>query len=361
MRAEAPVSVRVGLIFLLPIIGLAIYLDGLRQESERLRLPVEMRRSDPISQTLTPSKIPRFSRLGKVRYYSTDTLYEYINGHAEHYISAGFKALAVSEYRIESNANGADGEVEQPDLVVDLFDMGKPLHAFGILMDEGGGSLKAVDVGDMGFGGERNLAFFQSRFFFKVTGFRDNLDLISIGEFLADLVPKGSDDKEISLRFPDLGVVQSTKYIKEDFHGIDFMDSVLERSYHVADGGVVTAFIMLSSDQEIARVVESLRAFHDAEQISYGERRLGSLGLTRVDDPFEGVWHYHHAQGRLFGLFGVLPEALIPKLQQFLSSSDVAVSSSQQANNGTHEQDENNNPIQPEETSPQEENGSQPY
>jgi hypothetical protein len=54
--------------------------------------------------------------------YDSSTLYEYIDGGAELYLSYGFEGLLNLRY----------GQPDQPDIIVDIFDMGKSRQAFGV-------------------------------------------------------------------------------------------------------------------------------------------------------------------------------------------------------------------------------------
>jgi len=55
-------------------------------------------------------------------FYNRETLYDYINGGAELYLSYGFQFLINQIYQREG----------QPDIIVDLFDMGTSHNAFGV-------------------------------------------------------------------------------------------------------------------------------------------------------------------------------------------------------------------------------------
>ena len=55
-------------------------------------------------------------------FYNRETLYDYINGGAELYLSYGFQGLISNNYRME----------KQPDIIIDLFDMGTSHNAFGV-------------------------------------------------------------------------------------------------------------------------------------------------------------------------------------------------------------------------------------
>ena len=118
-----------------------------------------------------PALLAGRERVGRVRRFSRDTLYEYVNGHAEYYISAGFEGLAVAEY-------GADPQ-GQPSLVVNLWDMGKPLHAFGVLMDEAGPDAVALEGETLGFRSGNSLSAAHGRYYLQLSGFDPTIELAS--------------------------------------------------------------------------------------------------------------------------------------------------------------------------------------
>lgn len=60
--------------------------------------------------------------LSEGNYYNQDNLFDYINGGAELYLSYGFQGLINRIYQRE----------DQPDIIVDVFDMGTSSNAFGI-------------------------------------------------------------------------------------------------------------------------------------------------------------------------------------------------------------------------------------
>ena len=56
--------------------------------------------------------------------YTPDNLYDYINGGAELYISYGFRNVLSKSYSADN----------QPDIIVDIFDMNSPKDAYGVFM-----------------------------------------------------------------------------------------------------------------------------------------------------------------------------------------------------------------------------------
>jgi len=94
------------------------------------------------------------------RTYAPDTLYEYINGAADLYLSYGFEEVAVADY---VQTEGADGWI-----TVDIYDMGAPLHAFGIYGSERPPDVEAFPVGAQGYVCEGLIAFWQGDYYVKV-------------------------------------------------------------------------------------------------------------------------------------------------------------------------------------------------
>ncbi|MCP4044069.1 MAG: hypothetical protein GY731_19275, partial [Gammaproteobacteria bacterium] len=105
-----PLTVRALLLFLLPLVVALIYLDSRHYDQDLLNLKASGQPSSTVAGFF-PELIAGLSRTGRIQQFSRNNLYEYINGHAEFFIGAGFRALAVGEY-------GASSTGERPTLVV---------------------------------------------------------------------------------------------------------------------------------------------------------------------------------------------------------------------------------------------------
>lgn len=74
-----------------------------------------------IMKTLLPDTVSIFQGISDMN-YTKENLYDYINGGAELFNSYGFKSLYTRTYHAD----------EQPEIVVDIFDMGTSQDAFGV-------------------------------------------------------------------------------------------------------------------------------------------------------------------------------------------------------------------------------------
>ncbi len=72
--------------------------------------------------SLLPHEAEGFTVSGKDEIYNQNTLYNYIDGGAELYLSYGFQEAVSRRY----------SKADQPDIVVDVFDMGTSEDAFGV-------------------------------------------------------------------------------------------------------------------------------------------------------------------------------------------------------------------------------------
>jgi hypothetical protein len=73
-------------------------------------------------EQLLPEKLDGWQILQKDQYYSPDNLYEYIDGGAELYLSYGFQKVFSRIYN----------KPDQPEIIVDIFDMKNSYNAFGV-------------------------------------------------------------------------------------------------------------------------------------------------------------------------------------------------------------------------------------
>jgi hypothetical protein len=80
---------------------------------------------------LLPAEVHDWKTISKDSIYNRTTLYDYIDGGAELYLSYGFKEVINRTYRKQG----------QPDMVVDIFDMATSSNAFGVFTQ----SLEKVD------------------------------------------------------------------------------------------------------------------------------------------------------------------------------------------------------------------------
>ena len=289
---DAPVWSRLLLTGLLPLILLAVYWEGLDYDPGLIQLNRDKGQAAALP---LPTKLAGLPRFGQVRQYNDDNLYEYINGHAEYYLSSGFRSLHVVEYAVE-------GE-QQPQLVINLYHMSKPLFAFGALMDELAPGAKPVELGSMAFAVEKGVNLIYGPYYVQLSSFRDGLDLNKAGSAITQALQKTLGKVEVlNLAFPDLGETVETYFVKEDFRGMEFLDLVLERTFRRGNEKV-SAFLINGTAEKIASIRRALLDFLKQDGIPFEEKHSGELVYHEVNDPYEGRWFFTAGETRLLGVF----------------------------------------------------------
>ncbi len=295
---------RIILIVLLPAIAVVLYLEGQHYDPALIRFQPPEAGAEKAA-AFFPAEIDGYTRTGPLRTFTRGNLYEYINGHAEYFISSGFIELTTGEYA------GAAAAAGQSDVVVDIYDMGKGIQAFGILADEAGENPEYVQVGSMGFQTARSLGFIKAKYYVKVTAFVDQVPLERIAAAVEGKIGATAEPFAVFSRFPDLGEVVATRYIKEAYRGLEFVNNVLERQYSV-NGKPVQVFLVTGDAEKIGALVSSFldyfrRSGIAFEQISAKNGRI----IYKVQDPYEGDWFLLPAPDALFGVFGAVDESML--------------------------------------------------
>jgi hypothetical protein len=301
---DAPLWSRWLLTLLLPLFALMIYWEGQDYESGLLQLEAPGQTAIPP----VPEQLLSMPRFGQLRSYHADNLYEYINGHAEYYLSAGFQSLTVAEF-------APDG-AQQPQLVVNLYHMGEPLFAFGVLMNElAPDAVHLEGVGSMAFTSGSGLNLILGPYYVQLSSFSKQADLhsaaLDLGESLRGEI---GEVAEFDLSFPDLGEPLATYFVKEDYRGLDFLHNVLERVFQRGDEEI-TLFLINGDEEIIDKTGRKLMLFLQQDGIPFEQQTFEGMTYHLVDDPYEGRWFFVLGQTRLLGAFAEPDPDLLISIQ----------------------------------------------
>jgi hypothetical protein len=294
------------LLSLLPVIGIIIYLNGQNYDPGLLNFQTDTLSTSSVTSYF-PQKNDAYQRVGQIRQYTRENLYEYINGHAEYFLALGFEKLAVADYSSKSS------EQNDSEFVVDIYDMGKSKNAFGILMDESGENATPVEVGFRGFLTQKTLNFIKGQYYIKISAFHDNAPLVKF----AGGIEKKFGDLQNSLpqfqKFPRNGrIVNSIKFIKENYHGLSFVNNVYEQGYEI-NGERFSAFLIEGNNDEIKKLSKQYTEFFKEDGIEYHMIQYKQRNYYKVMDPFEGDWFLIPLNKELFGIYGSLSDKVLRK------------------------------------------------
>lgn len=292
---------RLMLLALLPAAAAAIYINGQRYDPALIKFKPT---SEDASSITFPREIEGFIMAGQARLYNKENLYEYINGHAEYFIKAGFISLSVGEYAKKGS------EKTQPDAAVEIYDMGKDIHAFGIIADETGKDYKEIKIGAKGNKSPQGISFIKGRYYVKISSFTKDAPLIRI----AESIERGIGEKSVAFsafsRFPALGEVIATRFIKEAYRGLDFLSNVIEREFKV-NNRRIHVFIVTGNEKEMERLGAAFFDFFKKSDIKHQTVEKYGRRFYKIIDPYEGDWYLLPSGDAMFGIYGAADDDLV--------------------------------------------------
>ena len=187
--------------------------------------------------------------IGNARNYSVKTLYEFIDGEAEHFIAYGFNALHTRTY-------GWEGD-EESSFVVEVYDMGDRLNAFGVYSSYRYPGVQREKIGSEAIVSEYGILFFRGRFFVKIRSGEESENVrVAMGN-MARWISSQIDDstsfpEEIRL-LPEKHQVEGTlQYIADSMLNQSFLPGGIQADYQIGDE-LVTGFVVIFDDTTEAR------------------------------------------------------------------------------------------------------------
>jgi hypothetical protein len=224
---------------------------------------------------------------GKTTTYTKETLYTYIDGEAELYMPYGFSTLASSLYAKQGDPGAA--------LVVDIFQMGSIIDAFGIYSYYRNSDAEKISIGGNGFIDESQLMFYKDRYFVRLSASGDNPErnvFVACAEAIAKKIPgKSAPPDELALlKVPGI-VPGSEKYTAQSVLGYAFFKKGL-----TADGALsgrpIKAFVIL--DKSVKDATETFNKYFTYLKEKGGKPQLnksagGVVTLVGRDPLYKGV------------------------------------------------------------------------
>jgi hypothetical protein len=266
------------LLFLLVITMAPAFLNAQDDNSESAPAPIPASVQERLAKLLPEPAEAGAKPASERQIYSSD-LYRYIDGAADAFLSFDLVAMAHQEYR-----------VKDADMTVDIYDMGKPLNAFGIYAAERSPSYHFLLVGTEGYVSDFILNFFQGEFYVKLSAFSNNggsaPDLVPVAQAIsARIGTEKSMPAALSILPAEHRVAKSEKFVNKAPLGHDFLAPVIEASYLVEGKQVL---LLISKASDAAGATERVQQLRDYFS---GSGKLGP-GPAFVPGGFRGSNQY---------------------------------------------------------------------
>ena len=165
--------------------------------------PVPDHEMDAVIQPSFPPEVAGWTAAGDREDYDTESIYAYINGHAEVYLAYGMKRCVSRRY---SQSEGG-GEI-----VVDLFEMASPADAFGVFSHDRAG--ETVEVGQGGVFRHGWLSFWTGTWYgsiYSTDGEESSRQsVVDVGRAVAEGLPGGGEVPGLVSKLPVNGLEEAT-------------------------------------------------------------------------------------------------------------------------------------------------------
>ena len=236
---------------------------------------------------LSPESAPEGWELsGEPSTFGPDDLYEHINGAAPGYLRYDFRELTVHPLQKDDDP--------KTQILVEVYEFGKHLDAFGIYSNERAPGLDFLKLGSEGYFAGPACRFYKGPYYVKLNGTREDG---SVKEAQADIVrvltkalPGDAKQPAILRAFPRQGLVAgSERYEGSDLLAHDFMGAGFIADYDLGSEKPSKLFFTTKDSPTEARqaywqVLSFLR-----KRGEVGERSsIGDARARSVTHPFYG-------------------------------------------------------------------------
>jgi len=241
--------------------------------------------------------------------YFPESLFEYINGAAEIYLSYDFKELIVAEY---SDKDSSDS------VVAEIYDMGNPKNAFGIYSAERYPDSDFMDLGTQGYIEEGALNFLVGRYYVKLfcydCGEKSGNWLRVFSDEIQNRVKNKAGFPAYLETFPQEDPVPNTeKFILKNVLGYKFLHDGYLVSYKVDD---VAFDCFLIEGKDTQEATEMLKKYLDAKGVESVKK--SSLGF-RIKDRYYHNIYIAQVDNILCGVMKI-PDDYLELGERYLSS-----------------------------------------
>lgn len=252
-------TVGVGILLLLLIIGIVIYVKGQHYDPNIFSPDISKFKQDTgtSADSLIDTNLSRnWKPMGEVEFYNADNLYEKINGKAEQYLDYDVVGLQTVTF-IDKDGNR----------FVDLYvyDMGKPLNAFGIFSAIRYPDEPSIDLGQGGYKSD-GYFFWKGKYYTQVVLSDFDEEIEKFASKLARDIESKQEELPVEIwgldKFPEEDLMpNSIQYFKKEGLNLSFLNDVYVAIYE-KEGTEVKAFLSRREDEsETDEIFEEYRNY----------------------------------------------------------------------------------------------------
>ncbi len=222
-------------------------------------------------KTLVFPEMEGWRQNGNPQVFLPRTLYEYIDGAADLYLTYEFQELTVVEYKGEGKAA----------VTVEVYRHGDSTQAFGIYSQERLANARFLDIGAQGYQEPSVLNFVAGSYYVKISGYgtgaEDERIMLGFGRKMEKNLGGRSALPGVLSSFPQEGMKKNTeKFVSKDFLGYSYLHSGYTADYEVG-GKKFRIFVIEGKDADDCRgMMEKYlkQTGNEGKTVSEGSYRL---------------------------------------------------------------------------------------
>lgn len=233
--------------------------------------------------------------------YYPESLWDYINGAADAYLSYLFQDLHIAEYKSK------EGTI----IKAEVYLHKSPEYAFGIYSIERTPEYDFQSYGTQGYAEESLVHFISGKYYVKVTtntaGEEIQETVVLIANKVAGMLGEPGSLPELLQSFPKEGkITHSEKFISDNFLGHHFMSRVFTVDYEDGDEDFILFIMEKESGEECRKILESYYAFT-------GQSEEPKEGTHIVTDKYNGTIHLIWEGNKIWGILNSKDPGIVKK------------------------------------------------
>ena len=241
-----------------------------------------------LSSAYSFPEIEGWERVDSVRTYTSDNLWNYINGAADIYLDFGFQKLKTGKFKSGDKI-----------ITLDIYNMGNQLNAFGIYVSERADQYKPLAIGTQTiYYPPYEINMLKDKYYVILRAQSDSLSQTTGKTLIQSIsrdLPGDNSFPEILSKLPQKNkIADSETYIKKDFMGMASLKNCITADYQEGENKY-KIFYFVDSKNNPANIWSRFDQEWEIEKSSSSPIKMraipyqGVVGLIKTDSGIFGV------------------------------------------------------------------------
>ena len=244
--------------------------------------------------------IPGWQRDAEMTLFDQGSLYRHINGAAGAFFAYGFQLCGSVTYIPGTETGEKTSSHEDEFIQIDVYDMGRAIHAFGMYGSENDPESEAVDIGAQGDIAPYALSFWKGPYYVKIATSTPEEGLsnakTTFANHIAQHIPGKAEKPPMLSLLPTRRMVSGTeKFVLRDVLGCSSLKNGLMATYQVSGESKSLLIVVCESiDDAKDRFDRFLRYEEETGEGAVGIDSLGEEGFAAKDRYYDRLIAVRH-------------------------------------------------------------------